>query len=190
MVATVKIIPLCVARRRRWRKRRHWPPAAIGIEAYSSKRIGVVRDHAAIAQAQRDGQDDPRAGGAAGALRLASSSEIRTGHDEAGVAARDRRAAAAKRYRAGVRRVGDLRHRRCHSGGDPAPAGGIEHFGMPVDPGNLMLLGEVGEQAGDRRARLRAQPDGERLRLDTAAPDCRAEGDALRRSPGLASAAC
>src|SRR6266851_1272196 len=28
-----------------------------------------------------------------------------------------------------------------------AAGGGIDHFGMPVDPGNLLLLGHVGEQA-------------------------------------------
>ena len=46
-----------------------------------------------------------------------------------------------------------------------AVGGEIEHFGMPVDPGNLMLIGRLRGQRGDRRARLRALAQGERLRL-------------------------
>ena len=41
--------------------------------------------------------------------------------------------------------------------------GTIEHFGMPVDPGNLMLVGDRRRPSGARRARLRAQSQGERL---------------------------
>jgi hypothetical protein len=36
---------------------------------------------------------------------------------------------------------------------------------MPVDPGNLMLIGRRERTPGARRAGLRAQPEGERLRL-------------------------
>ena len=49
-------------------------------------------------------------------------------------------------------------------------AGGeILHFGMPVDPGNLICLGRIGEQAGAGAARLRPQPQAERHRLRAAA---------------------
>ena len=41
--------------------------------------------------------------------------------------------------------------------------GRIEHFGMPVDPGNLLMIGDAGDAAGARRAGLRAQPQGERF---------------------------
>ena len=41
--------------------------------------------------------------------------------------------------------------------------GRIEHFGMPVDPGNLMLIGSAQRRAGAGRAGLRALADGERL---------------------------
>ena len=37
-----------------------------------------------------------------------------------------------------------------------AVGGRIEHFGMPVDPGNLMLVGAGARPPGARRARLRA----------------------------------
>ena len=58
--------------------------------------------------------------------------------------------------------------------------GRIEHFGMPVDPGNLMLVAEAKRTAGARRARLRALSEGERLRLDPDAAACRAADQALR----------
>jgi molybdenum cofactor cytidylyltransferase len=59
-----------------------------------------------------------------------------------------------------------------------APGGVVEHFGMPVDPGNLLLLGRLGGGAGARRAGLRAFARGERLRLGVAAPARRRAGDA------------
>ena len=37
-----------------------------------------------------------------------------------------------------------------------AVGGRIEHFGMPVDPGNLLLIGNARGQSGARRAGLRA----------------------------------
>ena len=41
-----------------------------------------------------------------------------------------------------------------------AAGGRVLHFGMPVDPGNLLVLGALGNIAGDRRAGLRPQPAG------------------------------
>ena len=52
--------------------------------------------------------------------------------------------------------------------------GAVEHFGMPVDPGNLMLIGKVNGAAGARRAGLRAFAEGKWLRLDSDAPAGRA----------------
>ena len=46
-----------------------------------------------------------------------------------------------------------------------AAGGEILHFGMPVDPGNLICLGRIGDRAGTRAARLRPQPQAERDRL-------------------------
>ena len=46
-----------------------------------------------------------------------------------------------------------------------AAGGRIEHFGMPVDPGNLLLLGHVGERVGAGPAGLRPLAQGQRLRL-------------------------
>ena len=71
-----------------------------------------------------------------------------------------------------------------------AIGGRIEHFGMPVDPGNLLLIGDASRPSGARRAGLRAQPEGERLRLGADAacsPACRCRA---RTSPAWASAGC
>ena len=55
-----------------------------------------------------------------------------------------------------------------------AIGGRVEHFGMPVDPGNLLLLGRGARPSGARRAGLRALAQGERIRLGA---------DALARGP-------
>ena len=59
-----------------------------------------------------------------------------------------------------------------------AIGGRIEHFGMPVDPGNLLMIGDAAGRAGARRAGLRAQPEGERLRLGADAAAGRPAGAA------------
>ena len=51
-----------------------------------------------------------------------------------------------------------------------AIGGQVEHFGMPVDPGNLLLLADVARPAVARRAGLRALAEGKRIRLDADAP--------------------
>ena len=60
--------------------------------------------------------------------------------------------------------------------------GRIERFGMPVDPGNLLLLARTRRKADHRRARLRALAQGERLRLGAAA-GARRRADRRRRHP-------
>ena len=70
-------------------------------------------------------------------------------------------------------------------------AGGeILHFGMPVDPGNLICLGRIGDAPGAGAARLRAQPEAERHRLRAAAAVRRPAGDGPRESCAWASAGC
>ena len=61
-----------------------------------------------------------------------------------------------------------------------AVGGRIEHFGMPVDPGNLLLVADATATAGARRAGLRALAEGERLRLGADAAARRPAGDARR----------
>ena len=59
-----------------------------------------------------------------------------------------------------------------------AIGGRIEHFGMPVDPGNLLLIGTAQRASGARRARLRPLAQGERLRLGADAAARRPAGAA------------
>ena len=56
--------------------------------------------------------------------------------------------------------------------------GSIEHFGMPVDPGNLHADRPGRRPPGDRRAWLRALAEGKWLRLDPDADAGGPEGDA------------
>jgi molybdenum cofactor cytidylyltransferase len=142
MVATVKIIPYALPGEA-VTKAAAMAAGAIGIEAYSSKRIGVV---ATMLPSLKPGVMDKTI--AVLEERLASSGsrvvkEIRTGHDEGEVAA----AIAELLPQSdivlvyGASAICDI--------DDVIPAairqngGRIEHFGMPVDPGNLMLVGEV-----------------------------------------------
>ena len=71
-----------------------------------------------------------------------------------------------------------------------AIGGHVEHFGMPVDPGNLMMIGDAARPSGARRARLRAQPQGKRLRLGADAAAGRPAGAARGHHRHSASAAC
>ena len=50
-----------------------------------------------------------------------------------------------------------------------AAGGAVEHFGMPVDPGNLLLLARLGERPVLGPARLLPLAQAERLRLGAAA---------------------
>ena len=71
-----------------------------------------------------------------------------------------------------------------------AIGGRIEHFGMPVDPGNLLMIGDADGRAGARCAGLCAQPEGKRLRLGADAASRRSAGASARTLPASASAAC
>ena len=65
-----------------------------------------------------------------------------------------------------------------------AAGGTVQHLGMPVDPGNLLLLGTLAGKPVLGRSRLRPQPEGERLRLGAAAAagrDSRSRRDDIRR---------
>lgn len=148
MVATVKIIPYAV------------PQAAvagvvetaasrgagsvIGIDRYEPRRIGVVATK--LPSLKRSVMDktirvlEARLA----ASRSVISGEIRTGHDESAVAAAIGELLPASDIVLvfGASAICDPH--------DVIPAairrqgGRIVHFGMPVDPGNLMLLGEIG----------------------------------------------
>ena len=69
-----------------------------------------------------------------------------------------------------------------------AAGGAVIRFGMPVDPGNLLVTGPAGRAAGDRPAGLRARARAERGGLGAGAGGLRGRGDGRRHRPrwGLA----
>lgn len=142
MVATVKIIPYGIAK-----------PAvsqavllakgAIGLDAYEARRIGVV---STMLPSLKTSVMDKTIRILEERLRPSRSTitrEIRTSHDAAGVAAAIGELLPASDIVLvfGASAICDI--------GDVIPSairavgGKIVHFGMPVDPGNLMLLGEA-----------------------------------------------
>ena len=97
---------------------------------------------------------------------------------------------AGCRYAGGCRRLGGGGPTRCRAAGIVRAGGEILHFGMPVDPGNLICLGRIGDAAGTGAARLRAQPEAERHRLHAAPAVRRPAGRAGAISCAWASAGC
>ncbi|HSO48254.1 MAG TPA: molybdopterin-binding/glycosyltransferase family 2 protein [Rhizobiaceae bacterium] len=142
MVATVKIIPYALPREA-VDMATEIAGGAIGLDAYSPKRIGVV---ATTLPSLKPSVMDKTIRVLMDRLAPSGSTimqEIRTGHDEVSVA----RAIGELLPLSdivlvfGASAISDI--------DDVIPAairangGRIEHFGMPVDPGNLMLLGEA-----------------------------------------------
>ncbi|NJO67817.1 MAG: hypothetical protein HC826_02615 [Rhodospirillales bacterium] len=58
--------------------------------------------------------------------------------------------------------------------------GDVIHFGMPVEPGNLLLLAKIDENVAAWSSRLRAVAGAERFRLGAATAACRSAGDVRR----------
>jgi len=142
MVATVKIIPYAVARSAVEAAALH-AADAIRLEPFRAHKIGVV---ATRLPALKPSVMDKTLDALAGRLRASGSSiieELRVDHHE-----RDVSAAIGKLLPQsdmvivfGASAISDI--------DDVIPAairiagGRIEHFGMPVDPGNLMLIGDI-----------------------------------------------
>ena len=175
MVATIKVIPFAVPER------------------------GSRRSRRSRAEARRCGCTVPRRWRRPGADRTAGPQGKRHREHHRGHPGTHRRpdrtpaaaAALPARRRADRRRAGERCSRRapsaadrrrlrggrpprCRARRDRAGGGEIPHFGMPVDPGNLICLGRIGAGPALRAAGLRAQPAAERHRLGAAAPLCRA----------------
>ena len=155
MIATVKIIPYAVPRSivAACETAARAPDGATGVgaitvAAFRSFRAGLVLtrlpgvhesviDRAAAAQRARV----ERLGGEV-------AMELRCAHDEAEVAAAIRALLAAGCSPVLALGASAIADRRDVIPAAIALAGGvIEHFGMPVDPGNLMLLGRLGSAA-------------------------------------------
>jgi len=143
MVATVKIIPYAVPRAAVEQVVHAAVDPVIGVEPYSAKRVGVISTvlpqlkESVIAKTERN---------LAKRLALSGSAivhSVRTDHDAHDIA----KAIGAMKADCdlivifGASAICDI--------DDVIPAairergGRIEHFGMPVDPGNLLLVGEL-----------------------------------------------
>ena len=142
MVATVKIIPYAVARSAVEAACRH-ADGAIGVERFQPHRVGVV---ATMLPALKPSVMDKTLDILAGRLAASGSSiegELRVAHEAGAVAEAIRELAPQCDMLIvfGASAISDI--------DDVIPAaireagGRIEHFGMPVDPGNLLLVGEL-----------------------------------------------
>ena len=170
MIATVKIIPF--ARRRRscaTRRSRRAASRALRVAPYAIRKVGVVSTllpGLAPKVIEKTLRVTAERLAPAGASIVA---ERRVPHDEAGAGAGHRRSArrAAPNWSIvfGASAIADRR--------DVIPAaieavgGAIEHFGMPVDPGNLLLIGSA-----RRRSRCSARRAARARRRRTASTGC------------------
>ncbi len=143
MVATVKIIPYGVADVSVARVCDLARKQPVGIDRFRAMRIGVV---STMLPSLKASVMDKTIRVLEGRLKVSGStvsSEIRTAHDEGEVEAAMRKLAPNCDVLIvfGASAICDI--------GDVIPAaivsagGRIEHFGMPVDPGNLLLIGEA-----------------------------------------------
>ncbi|GIL00228.1 MAG: 4-diphosphocytidyl-2C-methyl-D-erythritol kinase [Alphaproteobacteria bacterium] len=143
LVATVKIIPYAVAGAALDRALAIAGAPVIGIERYRPRRVGVVATKLPSLKASVMDKTMRVLADRLAPSRSRLSREVRTAHDEAAIAAGI----------ASVLPVSDIvlvfgASAICDSD-DVIPAairrlgGTIIRFGMPVDPGNLLLLGEI-----------------------------------------------
>ncbi len=143
MVATVKIIPYAVSADAVSRVVAICAQTAIAIEPYSAKRIGVVATRLPLL---KQSAMDKTIRVLEGRLALSGSSvcgEVRTAHESTAIAEGIAQMMPVSDIVLvfGASAIGDIN--------DVIPqairdlGGRIEHFGMPVDPGNLLLLGEI-----------------------------------------------
>lgn len=143
MVATVKIIPYAI-RTEAVEKAALAARGAIAVEPYVARRVGVV---STMLPSLKPSVMDKTIRVLEGRLALSGSTvpgEVRVAHQADAVAAGLSQMLPASDILVvfGASAIGDI--------DDVIPTairslgGRIEHFGMPVDPGNLLLVGEIG----------------------------------------------
>ena len=146
---------------------------ALRVAPFRPLKVGLVATSAAVAEAVGDGQDAAAARGAPRAGRRAPSSArcaSRTTRGPVAAGARPRCKAEGADLLVAFGASATVDEGDVVPAGIVAAGGRVVHFGMPVDPGNLLVLGDLGGVAGDRCAGLRAKPEGERLRLGAQSP--------------------
>ncbi len=185
MLATVKIIPFAVLGRRLHvgdEDRAAGQAAGAGRALYDQEGRRRLDDAAGLV-AEGDRQDAARSPTSASLRRRAHHwPRRRVPHEQRGA----RQGASDEVLKAGAELVIVFGASAIADRRDVIPAaieavgGKIEHFGMPVDPGNLMLIGSANGTPGAGRAGLRALAEGKRFRLGAGAAARRPAGDARR----------
>lgn len=145
MVATVKIIPYAVDAQSVRQAEGEADNPVLRIDSYKAFKVGVI---STVLPALRESVIKKTERVLAGRLALSGSQIVatrRTGHDETEIAA------AISELRDDTDIIIIFGASAISDADDVIPAairaqgGRIEHFGMPVDPGNLLLLGKIGE---------------------------------------------
>jgi molybdenum cofactor cytidylyltransferase len=149
MAATIKIIPFAVPGPVLARcldiARRDGP--LIQVRPFGQRRVGLVQTHLPGMKESLLDKTKAVVDGRLAALDCAPALERRCAHDSAAVAMAIAELQAAScdiLLISGASAIVDRRD--VVPAGIVAAGGAIDHFGMPVDPGNLILLGRVAER--------------------------------------------
>jgi molybdenum cofactor cytidylyltransferase len=149
MAATIKIIPFAVPGPVLARcleiARRDGP--LVQVRPFGQRRVGLVQTHLPGMKESLLDKTKAVVDGRLAALDCAPALERRCAHDSAAVAMAIAELQAAScdiLLISGASAIVDRRD--VVPAGIVAAGGAIDHFGMPVDPGNLMLLGRVAER--------------------------------------------
>ncbi len=146
MLATVKIIPFAVPRAVLDRCLAEVRDRRIGVAAYRPARAGLISTALPDTKPSVLGKTESVMADRLAAMGAGLGDSRRVGHDEDALAA-----ALADQLALGLDPLLVVGASAIVDRGDVIPsaivkAGGrVEHFGMPVDPGNLLLLGRIGD---------------------------------------------
>ncbi len=146
MLATVKIIPFAVPRAVLDRCLAEIHDRRIGVAAYRPARAGLISTALPDTKPSVLAKTESVMADRLAAMGAALGDSRRVGHDENALAA-----ALADQLALGLDPLLVVGASAIVDRGDVIPsaivkAGGrVEHFGMPVDPGNLLLLGRIGD---------------------------------------------
>jgi len=146
MLATVKIIPFAVPRAVLDRCLAEVRGRRIGVAAYRPARAGLISTFLPDTKPSVLAKTESVMADRLAAMGAALGDSRRVGHDEDALAA-----ALADQLALGLDPLLVVGASAIVDRGDVIPAaivkagGRVEHFGMPVDPGNLLLLGRIGD---------------------------------------------
>jgi molybdenum cofactor cytidylyltransferase len=147
MVATIKVIPFAApARAVEAAERLLAGQPAIAVAPFAAKRVALISTH--FAETRPQILDKSRSAIDTRVAPLGSSvvHESRVAHTEGDLATSIREALERRCDPVLVLGASAITDRRDVVPAAIVSAGGrIEHFGMPVDPGNLLLLGRIGD---------------------------------------------